>query len=151
MIIIIISIKNFGISCWMQQQASSLFRDRHSCEIGKPDTYISRDIKVSVERLPWPMPPVTTRTVWYLTTPTTLCKLNGMEDVFSGCWHHFVEKWSTARHEFAHTGIRSASEQKTFILALNLQNFVDSDMNILRIQLLVWLNTLNIGDLKSNK
>lgn len=60
---------------------------------------------------------------------------NTMQAEWNG--RRILRKWSTARHEFAHTGIRSASEQKTFILALNLQNFVDSDMNILRIQLLV--------------
>ena len=136
----------------MQQQASSLFRDRHSCEIDKPDTYISRDIKVSVERLPWPMPPVTTRTVWYLTTPTTLCKLNGMEDVFSGCWHHFVEKWFLLRKTWiCPYWYKKCFRAKNFYSCVKLQNFVDSEMNILRIQLLVWLNTLNIGDLKSNK
>ena len=62
-----------------------------------------------------------------------------------------LRKWSTARHDVAHSDIRSTRDQQIFIAASNLQIFADSHMNDLRVLLVASLNTLSVGELKRNK
>ena len=62
-----------------------------------------------------------------------------------------LKKWSTKRHDIAHSSMRSVIEQQNFIALLKLQNFADPAMDELRLQLLAFLNTLSAGDLRRNK
>jgi hypothetical protein len=62
-----------------------------------------------------------------------------------------LRKWSTARHDVAHSDIRSTRDQQIFIAASNLQIFADSHMNDLRVLLVASLNTLSVGEVKRNK
>eukprot|EP00596_Hydrurales_sp_CCMP1899_P005884 CAMPEP_0119041928 /NCGR_PEP_ID=MMETSP1177-20130426/14215_1 /TAXON_ID=2985 /ORGANISM="Ochromonas sp, Strain CCMP1899" /LENGTH=227 /DNA_ID=CAMNT_0007008359 /DNA_START=231 /DNA_END=914 /DNA_ORIENTATION=- len=62
-----------------------------------------------------------------------------------------LKKWSTKRHDIAHSSMRIVDEQQNFIALLKLQNFADPAMDELRLQLLASLTTLSAGDLRRNK
>jgi hypothetical protein len=79
----------------------------------------------------------TLRTEWNTYSPNV--------DIFS------LRKWSTARHDVAHSDIRSVPQQQSFIAASKLQIFADTDMNNLRLLLVASLSALSVGDLRRNK
>jgi hypothetical protein len=79
----------------------------------------------------------TLRTEWNTYSPNA--------DIFS------LRKWSTARHDVAHSDIRSVPQQQSFIAASELQIFADIDMNNLRLSLVASLSALSVGELRRNK
>lgn len=55
-----------------------------------------------------------------------------------------LQQWSTARHAYAHSNMRSVTNQKKFISNLGSQNFVDVDMETFRLESIAALNKISL-------